>query len=42
MEHSVKRLCELLDVTRSGYYGHSTNHFAWHPEEPGVRELENY
>ena len=34
MEHSVKRLCELLDVTRSGYY-------AWHPEEPGVRELEN-
>ena len=34
MEHSVKRLCELLDVTRSGYY-------AWHPEEPSVRELEN-
>jgi len=33
-EHSVKRMCELLDVTRSGYY-------AWHPEEPGVRELEN-
>jgi putative transposase len=34
LEHSIKRMCELLDVTRSGYY-------AWHPEEPGVRELEN-
>ena len=33
-EHSVKRMCGLLDVSRSGYY-------AWHPEEPGVRELEN-
>lgn len=34
LEHSVKRMCELLDVTRSGYY-------AWHPEESGMRELEN-
>ena len=34
MEHSVERMYELLDVTRSGYY-------AWPPEEPGVRELEN-
>ena len=33
-EYSIKRLCELLGVTRSGYY-------AWRPEEPGVRELEN-
>jgi len=32
MEHSVKRMCELLDVTRSGYY-------AWHPEE---RACENW
>ena len=29
MEHSVERMCELLDVMRSGYY-------AWHLEESGV------
>lgn len=33
-EHSVQRMCQLLDVTRSAYY-------AWHPEKSGVRELEN-
>ena len=33
-EFSVTRMCQLLDVTRSGYY-------AWQPEKAGVRELEN-
>jgi putative transposase len=33
-EYSVKRMCQLLGVTRSGYY-------AWRPEKAGVRELEN-
>jgi transposase InsO family protein len=33
-EFSVKRMCQLLDVTRSGYY-------AWQPEKAGPRELEN-
>lgn len=33
-EFSVQRMCQLLDVTRSGYY-------AWQPDKAGVRELEN-
>ena len=33
-EFSIKRMCQLLDVTRSGYY-------AWQPEKTGPRELEN-
>jgi transposase InsO family protein len=33
-EYSVKRMCQLLGVTRSGYY-------AWQPEKAGVRALEN-
>jgi putative transposase len=33
-EFSVKRMCQLLDVTRSGYY-------AWQSEHAGPRELEN-
>ena len=33
-EFSVKRMCQLLRVTRSGYY-------AWRPEERGLREAEN-
>jgi putative transposase len=33
-ECSVKRMCQLLGVTRSGYY-------AWQPEKVGRRELEN-
>ena len=33
-EFSIKRMCQILDVTRSGYY-------AWQPEKAGPRELEN-
>jgi putative transposase len=33
-EFSVKRMCQLLGVTRSGYY-------AWQTEKTGPRELEN-
>jgi transposase InsO family protein len=33
-EFSIKRMCQLLDVTRSGYY-------AWQPEKAGPREVEN-
>lgn len=33
-EFSIKRMCQLLDVTRSGYY-------AWQSEKAGPRELEN-
>lgn len=33
-EFSVKRMCQILGVTRSGYY-------AWRPEKAGPRELEN-
>ena len=33
-EYSVKRMCQVLGVTRSGYY-------AWQPEKAGRRELEN-
>ena len=33
-EFSVKRMCQLLSVTRSGYY-------AWQPEKLCPRELEN-
>jgi putative transposase len=33
-EFSIKRMCQLLDVARSGYY-------AWQPENAGPRELEN-
>jgi transposase InsO family protein len=33
-EFSVKRMCQLLGVTRSGYY-------AWQPEQEGPREAEN-
>ena len=33
-EFSIKRMCHLLDVTRSGYY-------AWQPEKTCPRELEN-
>lgn len=32
--YSVKRMCQLLGVTRSGYY-------SWHPGKAGKRELEN-
>jgi putative transposase len=33
-EFNVKRMCQLLGVTRSGYY-------AWQPEKLGPRQLEN-
>lgn len=33
-EYSVKRMCQVLGVTRSGYY-------AWQPEAAGPREVEN-
>ena len=33
-EYSVQRMCQLLAVTRSGYY-------AWRPERRGLRETEN-
>ena len=33
-EFSVKRMCQLLSVTRSGYY-------AWRPEKRNLREKEN-
>ena len=33
-EFSIKRMCRVLDVTRSGYY-------AWQPEKTGPREQEN-
>ena len=33
-EFSVKRMCQLLGVTRSGYYG-------WRPEKRSLREKEN-
>jgi len=33
-EFSVKRMCRVLEVTRSGYYG-------WQPEQVGPRALEN-
>ena len=33
-EYSVKRMCQLLRVTRSGYY-------AWRPEKRDLREAEN-
>lgn len=33
-EFSVKRMCQILGVTRSGYY-------AWQPDQAGRRELEN-
>lgn len=33
-EYSVKRMCQVLGVTRSGYY-------AWSPEKAGPRALEN-
>src|SRR5258707_6433184 len=33
-EFSVKRMCQLLGVTRGGYY-------AWQPDEVGPRALEN-
>ena len=33
-EYSIKRMCQVLGVTRSGYY-------AWQPEKTGLRELEN-
>lgn len=33
-EYSVKRMCRVLEVTRSGYY-------AWQPEKAGPRALEN-
>jgi putative transposase len=33
-EFSVQRMCQILEVTRSGYY-------AWHPEQLGPREMEN-
>ena len=33
-EFSIKRMCQVLGVTRSGYY-------AWQPEKAGPRELEN-
>jgi putative transposase len=33
-EFSIKRMCQLLGVTRSGYY-------AWQPEKEGPRALEN-
>jgi len=33
-EYSVKQMCQVLSVTRSGYY-------AWQGEKAGPRELEN-
>ena len=33
-EFSIKRMCQLLGVTRSGYY-------AWQGDKAGPRELEN-
>lgn len=33
-EYSVKRMCRVLGVTRSGYY-------AWQPEAAGPREVQN-
>jgi putative transposase len=33
-EFSIKRMCQLMNVTRSGYY-------AWQPEKAGPRELAN-
>ena len=33
-EFSIKHMCQILDVTRSGYY-------AWSPEPTGVRAVEN-
>lgn len=33
-EFSITRMCQILDVTRSGYY-------AWSPEQTGVRAVEN-
>ena len=33
-EYSIKRMCQVLSVTRSGYY-------AWQPEKTGLRALEN-
>lgn len=33
-EFSVQRMCQVLEVTRSGYY-------AWQPEKTGPRALEN-
>lgn len=33
-EFSIKHMCQVLDVTRSGYY-------AWSPEPTGVRAVEN-
>jgi putative transposase len=33
-EFSIKRMCQILSVTRSGYY-------AWQPEKVGLREAEN-
>lgn len=33
-EFSIERMCQVLQVTRSGYY-------AWQPEKAGPRELEN-
>lgn len=33
-EFSIKRMCQLLGVTRSGYY-------AWQTERAGLREVEN-
>lgn len=33
-EFSIKHMCQILDVTRSGYY-------AWSPEQTGVRAVEN-
>jgi hypothetical protein len=33
-EFSIKRMCQILGVTRSGYY-------AWQPEKVGLREVEN-
>jgi putative transposase len=33
-EFSVKRMCQLLGVTRSGYY-------AWRPEKAGTRKVKN-
>ena len=33
-EFSVKRMCQILGVTRSGFY-------AWQPEQAGPREMEN-
>ena len=33
-EFSIKHMCQILDVTRSGYY-------AWSPEQTGMRAVEN-